>query len=60
MSDFDEAKGLGAVTVDDGGNYLFHCVEIADGTRAIDVGRPVMFQPLPKFGRYEASRIRPC
>jgi CspA family cold shock protein len=54
---FDEAKGLGTVLGDDGTAYLFHCIEIADGTRTIDVGQAVSFHPLPKFGRVQAGRV---
>jgi cold shock CspA family protein len=57
VTEFDDAKGLGAVAADDGTTYLFHVIEIADGTRAIDVGADVSFQPLPKFGRLQAGRI---
>ncbi len=57
VTEFDEAKGLGTVTGADGRAYLFHCIEIADGTRTIDVGQPVRFQPLPKFGRIQAGRV---
>ena len=31
-------SGLGVITTPDGGEFPFHCVEIADGTRTIDVG----------------------
>jgi CspA family cold shock protein len=58
VTEFDEAKGLGTVTAEDGVEYVFHCIEIADGTRSIDVGQAVRFQPLPKFGRYQAGRVR--
>ena len=57
---FDEHVGLGTVTADDGTPYLFHCVEIADGSRTIAVGAAVTFERLPKLGRYEASRLSPC
>ena len=57
VSEFDGAKGLGTVRGEDGHDYLFHVVEVADGTRSIDVGQPVSFQPLPKFGRFQAGRI---
>jgi CspA family cold shock protein len=57
VTGFDEAKGLGTVTAVDGREYLFHCIEIADGTRTVDVGQPVRFQPLPKFGRIQAGRV---
>ncbi len=58
VSAFDQAKGLGTVTTDAGQEYSFHAIEIDDRTRTIDIGQPVRFQPLPKFGRYQASRIR--
>ena len=57
VTEFDEAKGLGTVTDADGRGYLFHCIEIADGTRTIEVGRAVRFHPLPKFGRIQAGRV---
>jgi cold shock CspA family protein len=57
VTEFDDAKGLGTVASDDGTAYLFHVVEIADGTRTIDVGTDVSFQPLPKFGRLQAGRL---
>ena len=56
---FDDHVGLGTVTAADGTEYLFHCVEIADGSRTIAVGTAVDFELLPKLGRYEASRIKP-
>jgi CspA family cold shock protein len=54
---FDEARGLGEVTRDDGATYPFHCVEIADGTRTIDVGTAVVFEVVAKLGRYEAAHL---
>lgn len=57
VTEFSEARGLGTVTGDDGRIYLFHVVEIADGTRSIRVGQPVSFRPLAKFGTFEAGRI---
>lgn len=57
---FDEHVGLGTVTTAEGVEHLFHCVEIADGTRTIAVGTPVTFGLLPKLGRYEASQLRPA
>lgn len=58
VTEFDEAAGLGIVTAVAGVAYLFHCIEIADGTRTIDVGQRVTFEPLPRFGRYQAGRIQ--
>ena len=60
VSAFDAAAGLGVVTGVDGTEYPFHCVEIADGTRVIDVGAEVEFDVLRKLGRVESSRLRPA
>lgn len=57
VTEVDGAKGLGTVRGEDGVDYLFHVVEIADGTRSIEAGQRVRFQPLPKFGRFQAGRI---
>ena len=59
VTDFDEHVGLGHVQTEDGQELLFHCVEIADGTRTIPVGQDVEFDLLRKFGRDEASNVRP-
>jgi cold shock CspA family protein len=56
--DFDEHVGLGHVRADDGTEHLFHCVEIADGSRAIEVGADVEFDLLRKFGQDEAAQLR--
>ena len=54
---FDTAVGLGTIE-SDGATHLFHCIEIADGSRDIAVGTSVSFDLLAKFGRYEAADIR--
>jgi cold shock CspA family protein len=59
VSDFDAAAGLGVVVADEGGQYPFHCVEIADGTRTIAVGTAVTFGLLRKLGRLEAAHVAP-
>lgn len=58
VASFDSASGLGRLDVD-GRAFEFHCVEIADGTREIDVGAAVRFRPMRKFGLVEAAQIRP-
>lgn len=58
VSEFSSDRGLGTVTDADGRDYLFHVVEIADGTRSIEPGEAVVFRPLPKFGRVEAGELR--
>ncbi len=55
--EFDPGRGLGAVATPDGATYPFHCAEITDGTRAIDVGSPVRFALRARFGRYEAGAV---
>ena len=54
---FDAAVGLGEVQRADGRRFPFHCIEIADGTRAIEVDTAVKFGLLCKLGRYEAANI---
>ena len=57
--DFDDHVGLGHVERrDNGAVYLFHCVEIADGTRTIEVGTDVEFDVMVKFGNEEARALR--
>jgi CspA family cold shock protein len=56
---FDGFVGLGEITDAAGRTWPFHCIEIADGSRTIEVGTDVAFEPLAKFGRFEASRITP-
>ena len=57
ISNFDAEVGLGDLVADDGTIYPFHCVELTDGTRTIEVGTAVTFEVLPKLGRHEAARI---
>jgi cold shock CspA family protein len=57
---FDDYVGLGEVRSNEGDVYLFHCAEIADGSRTIEVGAPVEFDLMLKLGKYEASRLRPA
>jgi cold shock CspA family protein len=57
VAEFDEGRGLGAITSAEGVTYPFHCTQIADGSRRIDVGRAVRFDLLAKLGRYEATAI---
>lgn len=58
--EFDEYVGLGEVEDANGVRYLFHCVEIADGSRTIEVGTEVTFQVRAGHrGRWEATRVEP-
>ena len=62
VTEFDEARGLGTVTADDGDAYSFHCTPIADGTRTIAVGTAVALRGRPGHlgpvgGRQDSSRV---
>ena len=58
VREFDEFRGLGTVVAGDGSSYPFHCTQIADGTRRIDVGAAVSFTLRPgALGRWEAASI---
>ncbi|WP_420450376.1 cold shock domain-containing protein [Ilumatobacter sp.] len=57
VAEFDAGSGLGVVEAADGSRYAFHCVEIADGSREVEVGAAVSFDLLAKFGRYEAAHL---
>ncbi|MCU0269427.1 MAG: cold shock domain-containing protein [Acidimicrobiales bacterium] len=58
VSSFDEARGYGLVTADDGTELFFHCTQIADGTRTIEVGRAVSFRVVAgRRGRWEAAEL---
>jgi cold shock CspA family protein len=60
VSAFDERRGVGEVTADDGTVYWFHCTRIADGTRTIAPNTPVEFDVVPGHkGRWEAAAITP-
>jgi hypothetical protein len=56
---FDPQVGLGEVRGTDGTVYPFHCIEIADGSRDIEVGATVQFTLIGKLGRYEAAGLTP-
>jgi cold shock CspA family protein len=57
VSEFDEQRGWG--TVESGGrSYPFHCTQITDGTRTIEVGTQVTFEVAPGVGgTWEARAV---
>jgi len=60
VADFDDPRGLGTVRADGGGELLFHCTAIADGTRTIASGARVRFRVVPgRLGRWEADQLAP-
>ena len=55
---FDATGGLGTVDDDDGAIYGFHATAVADGSRRIEVGTPVVFTVSPGHrGLYEARSL---
>jgi cold shock CspA family protein len=57
---FDDHRGYGEITTTTGERWFVHCTQIADGSRTIAVGASVVFVPLPRLGRYEATDVRPA
>ncbi|MDP1818930.1 MAG: cold shock domain-containing protein [Acidimicrobiales bacterium] len=59
VAEFDEARGWG--TIDAAGRTIpFHCTQISDGTRTIEVGTQVTFEVRPGgMGRWEAAAVTP-
>ena len=61
VASFDDDRGLGVVSGDDGSETGFHCTAIADGTRTIEVGVRVSYRTRARhLGRWEATDIRPA
>lgn len=59
VTEFDEHVGLGKVQTEDGDSYLFHCTQIADGSRSIEIGAVVSFAVVPSHkGTYEAANVQ--
>jgi cold shock CspA family protein len=58
---FDEPAGYGTIESSTGERYFFHCTAIADGSRTIAVGVPVVFDVVPgRRGRWEAAAVGPA
>ena len=56
--EFDEHVGLGRVKAEDGRVLLFHCTQLVDGSRTIDVGAAVRFEVVAgHLGQWEATRV---
>jgi CspA family cold shock protein len=57
---FDDDAGLGTITADDGTAFAFHCTQIADGSRTIEVGAEADFDLLARLGGWEATTVTPA
>lgn len=60
VSSFDERRGLGEITDDSGAVWPFHCAEISDGSRQINVGQRVTFVTKFHVARVEAFGVTPA
>ena len=55
---FDQHRGWGTVRAHGGEEFFFHCTAIADGSRTIEVGTPVVFTVVPGHnGQWEAAAL---
>ena len=55
---FDERRGLGEITSEDGNVFAFHSTAIANGSRRIAEGTQVEFDVVAGLpGRWEAAMI---
>jgi len=58
VSDFDPAVGLGTVEAAGGARYRFHCTQVADGSRQVEPGTPVVFVVVAAHGgQWEAAAV---
>jgi CspA family cold shock protein len=58
VTEFDAKRGLGVVEHADGRRFLFHCTQIADGTRTVPVGATVTYDVTPgPLGAWEATAV---
>ena len=61
VTSFDDPRGIGVVTTDDGRVLPFHCTAIADGSRTVAEGAAVLVDVGPGLpGRWEAVALRPA
>jgi len=56
VESYDSHEGLGWIVADEQ-RYLFHCAELIDGTREVEVGTLVRFAVAHRFSKIEASEI---
>jgi cold shock CspA family protein len=55
---FDDAAGLGTARLEDGRELVFHCTELADGTRTVTAGTSVSLLVAPGHrGTLEATGL---
>lgn len=56
--EFDRDLGWGSLRLDQSGEVLgFHCLDIADGSRIIEVGAAIHCRRVGRLGHWEATAI---
>lgn len=56
--EFDRDVGWGTLRVGSSGELLgFHCLDIADGSRSVEVGAEVTCRRVGRLGHWEATEI---
>ena len=61
VTSFDDPRGIGSVTTDDGRVLAFHCTAVADGSRTIAEGTTVVVEVGPGLpGAWEAVVVAPA
>ncbi len=61
VTSFDDPRGIGSVTTDDGRVLPFHCTAVADGSRTVAEGTVVIVDVGPGLpGHWEAVSLRPA
>lgn len=58
VDSFDTRVGWGQITDEDGHSVGFHAIEIADGSRDIAIGTPVVFVEHRRCGTTQAVGVR--
>ena len=58
VADFDAHVGLGVIRAEDGRELGFHCTQLLDGTRDVEVGAAVRFDVVAgHLGTWEAAHV---
>lgn len=58
VTTFDDRRGIGTVTTEDGRELAFHCTAVADGSRTVEQGASVVVEIGPGLpGRWEAVTV---
>jgi cold shock CspA family protein len=58
VATFDEHAGHGVIRAEDGRELFFHCTQLVDGSRTVEIGTLVRFDVVAGHsGTWEAARV---